>query len=220
MITTSEEGAVPRDAWWHPLDLPETPSDPVELLLLEDSRFDAAALERELARTDLKVNVTVTEDLPAYSVAIAERRFDVVLLDYVIPGGDGLAACDLLRGTTRNADVPRIMISNQVRHDVAVEALKSGCLDCLPKESLGAEMLRDLLLRAMAARRRGTPWLLDAIRTLLREELASASMPVDLSQLQIALAALGVTAPPGRASDWGSIFQEEESASVFRKQTH
>ncbi|WP_370282350.1 response regulator [Pseudooceanicola sp.] len=220
MIPTAQECTPRRGALFHPLEMPHTPDDPVEVLLLEDSRFDAATLEREFGRTDLKVNVTVTEDLTAYSVAIRERRFDVVLLDYVIPGGDGLAACALLSGTPRNADVPRVMISNEVRHDMAVAALKSGCLDCLPKESLGPDMLRDLLIRAVGARPRWTPHLLNEIRTLVREELASAGVPVDLSQLQFALAAIGITAPPGHKSDWGSIFQEEETAFVFRKQTH
>lgn len=220
MMTTADTQAMPRGALLHPLDLPRVPPDPIELLLLEDSRFDAAALERDFRRSELEVSITVVEDIPSYRVAIAERRFDLVMLDYLVPGGDGLDACALLGGTTRNANVPRVMISNEVRHDMAVAALRSGCLDCLPKETLGPDMLRDLVLRATSARQRTMPGLLEDIRALLREELAAASLPVDISQVQMALSALGITAAQGRAPDWGAILQEEETAFVFRNHTH
>jgi len=220
MSATTQVHPIPRGAIPHPLDLPAGPSGPVELLLLEDSRFDAEALTRACRGTELDIAVTVADDFRAFRRAISERRFDVVLLDYLLPEGDGLTARGMLRTAARNADVPTVMISNEVRHDVAVAAMRAGCMDYLPKEALSPAFLRDLVLRATTMPARTDVGLLQSIRQLLRQELASAHLSVDVSEIQMALSALGILAPPKAAADWLSLLEEEETQFVFRTHSH
>lgn len=194
------------------------PPRSIELLLLEDSRFDADAVSRLCEQTDLPVSLTVADDFPSYRTAIEAQRFDMVMLDYLLPEGDGLMARDLLRTVPCNALVPTVMISNETRHDVAVAAMKAGCMDYMAKDGLAPEVLRDLLLRAISPRAEaGLPAeLLPAIREMLREELARNVGGFDLAQIQAAWAALGTLNAPAREPDWMALFEEEEAHFVFR----
>lgn len=194
-----------------------------DLLLLEDSRFDAQAVARTCQRTDLPINVTVAPDIAAYGAAIVRRRFDLVMLDYLLPDGDGLAAVSMLRGSSRNARSPSVMISGAARHDVAVAAMKSGCMDYVAKDGLTAETMRDLVLRADTAMARqpvepgADDGMMAAFRSVLREELAMVGVegrgPLDAE-------VLGLIDAEDSHIDWATTLAEEDRTIVFRTRNH
>ena len=69
-----------------------------------------------------------------FVAALDEGGFEVILANYPIAGLDGLSALNIAQ--ERSPDVPFIFVSETMRQDVAVEALKSGATDCILKSEL------------------------------------------------------------------------------------
>jgi len=81
----------------------------------------------------------------------AEReRFDLMVLDVMIPGIDGLALCRAVRGGRTNRDVPILILTARTEESDKVLGLESGADDYLTKP-FG---VRELIARARALLRR------------------------------------------------------------------
>jgi two-component system invasion response regulator UvrY len=71
---------------------------------------------------------------------LSEGRFDLVLLDISMPGGNGL---DVLRRVKeRFPDLPVLMLSMHPDEEYAVRTLKAGASGYLNKESVPGELVR------------------------------------------------------------------------------
>jgi signal transduction histidine kinase len=82
--------------------------------------------------------------------ALGAKAFDCVLLDYQLPGGDGL---DVLR-TVKEDDIgtPVIILTGHGDEQTAVEFMKAGASDYLPKSSLSGDRLAQSLRYATERR--------------------------------------------------------------------
>ena len=78
-----------------------------QLLLVEDDDAIAAALRLHLEEAGYRLH-RESDGLQAMA-AIDRQRWDMVLLDLMLPGADGCDVCRHLRA--RHADVPVIMLS-------------------------------------------------------------------------------------------------------------
>jgi DNA-binding response OmpR family regulator len=79
-----------------------------------------------------------------------KERFDLLVLDVMIPGLDGLSLCRAVRNGTVNRDVPILMLTARVEESDKVVGLESGADDYLTKP-FG---VRELVARARALLRR------------------------------------------------------------------
>jgi len=125
---------------------PGQPERPV-VLFVEDERSILDPFSRALARESF-------EPVPARTVAEAlaaarERSPDVVLLDVMLPDGDGR---DVLRELRRTSDVPVIMLTARGTETDRVVGLELGADDYVVKPFSGAEVIARL--RAVMRRRR------------------------------------------------------------------
>ena len=77
-------------------------------------------------------------------------RFDLLVLDVMIPGLDGLSLCRAVRSGSVNRDVPILMLTARVEEADKVVGLESGADDYLTKP-FG---VRELVARARALLRR------------------------------------------------------------------
>jgi DNA-binding response OmpR family regulator len=128
----------PPDAIWH--------SDAVRVLLIED---DAKLAERtaEYLR-DHGASVELATD-GALGLARAEAgEHDIVLLDLMLPGLDGLSVCKQLR---KVSGVPVIMLTARGEEVDRIVGLELGADDYLPKPFSP----RELVARMRAVLRRG-----------------------------------------------------------------
>ncbi|MFI5293746.1 MAG: PAS domain S-box protein [Thermodesulfovibrionales bacterium] len=107
---------------------------PLKILIIEDSEDDVVLLLRELklgGYEPLHVRVETAEDMAA---AIAERQWDVIISDFIMPQFSGPAALDLLKQS--GLDIPFIIVSGKIGEDIAVEAMKAGAHDYILKGNL------------------------------------------------------------------------------------
>ena len=104
---------------------------PLRALIVEDARDDVDLLVRVLERGGYETEYRQVETPADMQSALAESEWDVVLADYTLPGFSGPAALELLKEEGR--DLPFIILSGQVSEDVAVEVMRLGAHDYIPK---------------------------------------------------------------------------------------
>lgn len=157
---------------------------PHHLLLVEDDDAIADALRLHLEQAGYRLH-READGLQAMA-AIDRQRWDLVLLDLMLPGADGWDVCRHLR--SRHADVPVIMLSARGAEAHRVLGLELGADDYLAKPFSMLELLarvRALLRRIDQLRQapaavgllRFGPWQLDTTR----RELRRGEMPVALT---------------------------------------
>jgi DNA-binding response OmpR family regulator len=81
------------------------------------------------------------------------QYFDLVILDLMLPGLDGVTVCKAIRKESMNADVPVLMLTARGEESDKVVGLDSGADDYLTKP-FG---VRELMARVRALLRRATP---------------------------------------------------------------
>ena len=104
---------------------------PVRILVVEDDPDHRVLLTRALTRHHPPFEVTVASHAEACFSALETSTFNVVLLDYSLPGTDGLAVLATLR--RRDVTTPVVMITGQGDERIAVAAMQSGAADYVIK---------------------------------------------------------------------------------------
>src|ERR1041385_6624382 len=106
----------------------------LNLLLVEDSEDDADLMLMELRRGGYRPEYIRVENAEAMGAALHQRKWDLVISDYVMPQFSGPAAMKLLQDT--GYDIPIIIVSGHIGEDIAVSAMKSGANDYVMKDRL------------------------------------------------------------------------------------
>ncbi len=99
------------------------------LLIIDDDQNTLASLARAFRLAGYEA--TVADNVSRALSLVAERRFDLILSDVVMPGKDGLALLEELRAL--GIASPVIMISGQATVEMAVRATRLGAADFLEK---------------------------------------------------------------------------------------
>jgi two-component system OmpR family response regulator len=154
------------------------------LFLLEDDEETAAALVTGLASRGFQVRHAAS--VPDAVVSLAAHRFDLAVLDLMVPGGSGYEVLDRLR--ERRDPLPILLLT--ARDGVAdrVEGLRRGADDYLVKPFAFAELLARLeaLLRRPSQRiepLRIGPLEIDP----LHRRVALGEQPLDLTRVEFEL---------------------------------
>lgn len=126
-------------------------ANPACLLLIEDDASLAHRLAQGLRQEEYRV---VSASTAADGVkAFAQEAFDLVLLDWMLPDGDGLQVLKQLREDGRT--LPVLMLTARGETEDRVQGLDSGADDYLVKPFALAELLariRSLLRRNTVSR--------------------------------------------------------------------
>ncbi len=125
-------------------------SPPPGVLLVDDDDL----LRRSTARSLRADGYSVIEatDAVGAEAALVDHEFDLVLLDIVMPGVDGLAFLRTIRG--RDLDVPVVVMTGFPNVESAVETVRLGAVDYLSKPVDPAK-LHDVVARATTLGRMG-----------------------------------------------------------------
>ena len=115
------------------------------ILIVDDHREIRELVSRALTREGFRT--TAVGDGKAMQRALADAHIDLILLDLMLPGEDGLSLCRRVRA---ESDVPIIMLTAKGEEVDRVIGLEMGADDYLPKP-FGS---RELVARIRAVLRR------------------------------------------------------------------
>jgi len=108
-------------------------NDPLKILFIEDSPDDTELILLELKNKNINVEWERVESKDSLIQAL-QKKWDVIISDYIIPGFSGLEALKIIRKDFEF--LPVIIVSGIVGEAVAVETLKNGATDYLMKSNL------------------------------------------------------------------------------------
>lgn len=121
-------------------------TEPAHVLIIDDSEDDRDLYQRFLKR-DMQVETIDLAEHGEEGLALyRERPADCVLMDFNMPGQNGLAVLERLKEI--DPHVPVVMMTGEGNEDIAVAAMKAGALDYVVKDTITATVLRRALANA------------------------------------------------------------------------
>jgi DNA-binding response OmpR family regulator len=109
----------------------------MRVLVIEDEHKIANAIKKGLHRESYAVDL-VHDGIEGYDLAAAEQ-FDVIILDIMLPGMDGIEICQKLR--EQQVHTPILMLTSKSQIDDKVLGFNTGADDYLTKPFAFAELL-------------------------------------------------------------------------------
>lgn len=117
------------------------------ILVVDDSQDDQDLIRRALSRIqNIQYKVESAFDGDAGLRAIKEFVPDCLLLDYSLPGRDGLAILEIVR--RRHPDLPVVFLTGQGNDRIAATALRGGAQDYISKSSVSDGLLHQTVQNA------------------------------------------------------------------------
>ena len=168
---------------------------PPHVLIVDDHREIRDLVSRILTREGFRVSTA--QDGRTMRKVLADARIDLVLLDIMLPGEDGLTLCRSLRAVSQ---IPVIMLTAKGEEVDRVIGLEMGADDYLPKPFGGRELVARI--KAVLRRSRIAPevetkvkpkvyrfdrWALNSqARELVRED--GVTVPLSSAEFELLLA--------------------------------
>jgi len=123
----------------------------IPLLIVEDSPVYAEILLQLLPSlgSDLQFNVKWVETAEAALAELDHTVYELALLDYKLPGADGLSLLTHIQLMPYVRRPAVIMLTGIGREEIAVEAMKSGAKDYLSKDHLDVPSLLRAITSAL-----------------------------------------------------------------------
>lgn len=163
------------------------------MLIVEDDRKIASFVSKGLKEQGFVVDVCHDGD-EGYDLAAGEM-YDVILLDIMLPGRDGLSILRSLRAEKNT--VPVILLTARSGLDERVEGLNLGADDYLPKPFF----IEELIARIIAVSRRASGDQLSVIRhgelvlNLITREIRRGDEQLELTSREFNLLELLMRSP-------------------------
>jgi len=168
---------------------------PPHILIVDDHREIRDLVSRILTREGFRVSTA--QDGRTMRKVLADARIDLVLLDIMLPGEDGLTLCRSLRAASQ---IPVIMLTAKGEEVDRIIGLEMGADDYLPKPFGGRELVARI--KAVLRRSRIAPevetkvkpkvyrfdrWSLNSqARELVRED--GVTVPLSSAEFELLLA--------------------------------
>ena len=179
------------------------PSRTKAILLVEDDEKTASSIRLYLQHQGFEVEV-VGDGRRGLDRA-RERRYDLLILDLMLPGLDGMEICRILRG---ESDLPILMLTARTTTGDRVAGLESGADDYLAKPF----SLRELTARVRAILKRTDPREVVGPTRLrfgrLDLDLASREVMVDGSPITLTPSEFEILSALARSP--GRVFRRDE----------
>ena len=121
------------------------------IIVVEDDASIAELLRYNLAAE--RFNVTVTSSAEEAQLLLDEQRFDLMVLDWMLPGLSGIELCRRIRQRRETKALPVLMLTARSEESDSVRGLSTGADDYVVKPFSVAE----LMARVKALLRRSAP---------------------------------------------------------------
>lgn len=107
---------------------------PLSILYLEDNMMDVELIESRLEAEKIAFRMNLVKTRPQFLQALLKEPVDIVLIDYSVPGFEGLSALKTAR--QKLPDIPVIIVSGVIGEEIAIETLKEGATDYVLKQRI------------------------------------------------------------------------------------
>jgi len=109
------------------------PNGPIsgDILVVEDNAASMKLLAGILIEAGYKVRPALDGELALRSIEV--KKPDLILLDFHLPGQDGLTICRHLKNDPNTCDIPIIFISSISSSELKVKSLGAGAVDYVTK---------------------------------------------------------------------------------------
>jgi two-component system alkaline phosphatase synthesis response regulator PhoP len=145
------------------------------ILIIEDEKDIVKMLEYNLKKEGFK---TLSSRDGEDALELATRQHpDLVILDLMLPGMDGLEVCKNLKGDTKTASLPVIMLTAKSQESDKIVGLELGADDYMTKPFSP----RELIARIKAVLRRVKE------KDRLPEALKTGDLIIDLSKITVSV---------------------------------
>jgi two-component system, OmpR family, response regulator len=158
---------------------------PDHILIVDDDAEIRSLLSKYLLKNGLRV--TAVADGRAMWQALDAARIDLIVLDLMLPGEDGLTLCRTLRA--KSFDIPVIMLTARGEETDRIVGLEMGADDYLAKPFSARELLARI--KAILRRARSLP---QNLRPDSARRIRFADWVLDTVQRQL-ISAEGVVTP-------------------------
>lgn len=105
----------------------------VHILIIEDDPNIVEFIAEVLRRHNFSYEVDSALDGPAGLALLDTKDYAVVILDYILPGLNGLQVLERIRA--KHPQIPVLFVTGMGNEDVAVRALKGGAADYITKST-------------------------------------------------------------------------------------
>ncbi len=146
-----------------------------KILLVEDEKDIIKMLEYNLKKEGFKV-IDARDGEDALDMALREQP-DIILLDLMLPGMDGLEVCKNLKKEPRTASIPVIMVTAKSQESDKIVGLELGADDYITKPFSP----RELIARIKAVLRRANE------KEKLPEVFQAADLRIDFSRIYVSV---------------------------------
>lgn len=119
----------------------------LRLLIADDDDGDRMHLRRLIRACGLACDIDEALDLHEAEAACAKQAYDCAIIDYRMPGGNGLKGIVALR--EQHPLLPIVMVTGQGDELIATEAIKLGAADYVPKSQLSESYLAHVIQNAL-----------------------------------------------------------------------
>ena len=119
----------------------------MKILIIEDFRLVALMLQRALKGMGYP-SVFIAQSTEEAVSLLTHHRFDLLIIDWMLPGVSGVSLIKQLRSWKHYAHTPMLMVTGNDRYENVMEALQAGATDYLVKPIKPlrlAEKLKNLL---------------------------------------------------------------------------
>lgn len=160
---------------------------PMRALLLDDSQFDRARIRRLSDQANLNIQIDEVDNLTDMQSAVEDAQYDLFLIDYRLPVGDGFKAMQMIRADPRNDSAGNILITGQPQLNTTVRAMRNGYHDVLSKDDMTAGHLSAAIHTAVSQARRPVhddrTLTRDDVRQCVLDAMGSPAMHAYLGQV-------------------------------------
>lgn len=124
-------------------------TESISIFMVDDNLADVETFRRYLNESTIPWDVDFDFVLKPEEalVRVPDEDFDLLILDYKFPLGDGLKLASLL--TEEGSTVPVVMVTGHGNEKVASEAFKHEFEDYIPKDDVTPERLRESIEKVL-----------------------------------------------------------------------
>jgi CheY-like chemotaxis protein len=130
----------------NPLQQPQAVEQKIYKILVVDDEPDARTIFRDMISSNPNYEVSVAEDGTDALAKCEATKFDLVLMDIVMPKKDGVQALSEIKADPDKYGTPKVLMLTNIGGDLAVEeAMKIGAIGYKVKIDTDLDILMQII---------------------------------------------------------------------------